>query len=114
MQPRGPAPALVSYADAVQRAAPAVVNIYTARLVTERLAACVNRIAGVQSTYVWKGELQNDTEVLLVIKTTTAKLATLEARVKALHPYAVPELIAVPVVGGSKEYLEWVRESVKS
>ena len=83
-------------------------------LVTERLAACVNRIAGVQSTYVWKGELQNDTEVLLVIKTTTEKLATVEARVKELHPYEVPEFIAIPVSGGSREYMEWVRESLKS
>ncbi len=81
-------------------------------LVTERLAACVNRIAGVQSTYMWKNELQNDQEVLLVIKTTTEKLATVEARVKALHPYEVPEFVAIPVCGGSQGYLEWVRQSV--
>ena len=82
-------------------------------LVTERLAACVNQIPGIQSTYVWKGELQSDTEVLLVIKTTIEKLATVEARVKALHPYEVPEFIAIPVCGGSTAYLEWVRKSVE-
>jgi len=81
-------------------------------LVTEHLAACVNQIPGIHSTYLWKGELQNDTEVLLVIKTTIAKLATVEARIKALHPYEVPELIAIPVAGGSQAYLEWVRQSV--
>ena len=82
-------------------------------LVAEKLAACVNRIAGVQSTYVWKGELQNDAEVLLVIKTTTEKLATVEARIKALHPYEVPEFVVLPVIAGSREYLEWVRKSVE-
>lgn len=81
-------------------------------LVTEALAACVNQIPGVRSTYWWQDQVQTDEEIQLVIKTTTAKLATVEARIKALHPYAVPELIAVPVVGGSSEYLEWVRESV--
>jgi len=82
-------------------------------LVTERLAACVNQIPGVRSTYWWQDQVQTEEEIQLVIKTTTAKLATVEARVKALHPYAVPELIAVPVTGGSREYLEWVARSVK-
>jgi periplasmic divalent cation tolerance protein len=82
-------------------------------LVTEKLAACVNQLPGVRSTYWWQDQVQTDEEIQLVIKTTTAKLATVEARIKALHPYAVPELIAVPVVGGSSEYLEWVRRSVE-
>jgi len=83
-------------------------------LVTEKLAACVNQLAGVRSTYLWKGELQNDSEVLLVIKTTISKLATVEARIKALHPYEVPEFIALPVIAGSEEYLDWVRQNIRS
>ncbi len=82
-------------------------------LVQEKLAACVNQISGVRSTYIWNSELQNDTEVVLVIKTTISKLATVEARIKDLHPYEVPELIAIPVCGGSQDYLDWVRQNVE-
>jgi periplasmic divalent cation tolerance protein len=83
-----------------------------ASLVNERLAACVNRIEGVRSTYVWNGELQDDGEVLLMIKTMTGRLGELEARLKALHPYDLPELLVVPVTGGNERYLEWVRLGV--
>lgn len=79
----------------------------------EGLAACVNQLHGVQSTYLWKGELQRDSEVLL-IKTTTDQLATLAARLKALHPYELPELIAVPVCAGSEHYLDWIRQNTAS
>ena len=78
-------------------------------LVEERLAACVNRLRGATSTYIWDGRLQEQAEILLIIKTTAARLAALEARLKALHPYDVPELVAIPVVGGNERYLEWVR-----
>jgi periplasmic divalent cation tolerance protein len=81
-------------------------------LVTERLATCVNRIEGVRSTYVWKGELQDEGEVLMMIKTTAARLGELEARLKALHPYELPELLFLPVTGGNERYLEWVRQGV--
>jgi periplasmic divalent cation tolerance protein len=81
-------------------------------LVQERLAACVNQIAGVRSTYIWNGVLQDEQEVMLIIKTTTAQLATVESRVKALHSYEVPEFIAIPVCAGSQSYLEWVRQNV--
>jgi periplasmic divalent cation tolerance protein len=81
-------------------------------LVQERLAACVNQISSVRSTYIWKGELQHDQEVMLIIKTSTAQLATVESRLKALHPYEVPELIAVPVCAGSQSYLDWVRQNI--
>ncbi|HEY6644673.1 MAG TPA: divalent-cation tolerance protein CutA [Povalibacter sp.] len=83
-----------------------------AALVTERLAACVNRVEGVRSTYAWNGQLQDDREVLLVIKTTSGRLGELEARLKALHPYELPELLIVPVSGGNERYLEWVRLGV--
>jgi len=83
-------------------------------LVTEGLAACVNQLPGIQSTYMWQGKLQNDREIQLVIKTTQQQWATLEARLKALHPYELPELIAVPVCTGSQSYLDWVRQNTAS
>jgi len=83
-----------------------------ATLVSERLATCVNRLSGVRSTYIWQGQLQDDPEILLIIKTTAARVAELEARLKALHPYELPELVIVPVTGGNERYLEWVRQGV--
>ena len=79
-------------------------------LVGERLAACVNRLPGVLSTYRWQGEVNTDNEELLLIKTTADRLPALERRVLELHPYEVPELIAVPVADGHAAYLDWVRE----
>lgn len=81
-------------------------------LVAEHLAACVNRLAGVVSHYRWEGRVQQDTEALLVIKTTQHRLAALSARIRDLHPYELPEVVAVPVVGGLEEYLDWIRASV--
>ena len=79
-------------------------------LVRERLAACVNVIAGVTSIYVWKGELARDTESTLLIKTTRERMAALTARVREIHPYELPELIALPVhpSEGVTAYLDWV------
>lgn len=82
-------------------------------LVQERLATCVNRIAGVRSTYFWDGGLKDDGEVLLIIKTTQTRLGELGSRLKALHPYDLPELIAIPAVGGNEAYLSWVRQGVQ-
>ena len=78
----------------------------------ERLAACVNQLPGVQSTYRWQGAISSDTEVLLLIKTTAACLPALQARLLELHPYELPELIAVPVALGHEAYLQWVRDGV--
>ncbi len=77
-------------------------------LVTERLAACVNRLPGVCSTYRWEGKVEHADETLLLIKTTQAALPALTARVAELHPYEVPEVIAVQAVGGLEPYLAWV------
>ena len=79
-------------------------------LVEERLAACVNLVPGVRSTYRWAGVVQEDDEVLLVIKTREDRVAALTRRVHELHPYELPELIAVGVLGGSERYLAWLRE----
>lgn len=82
-------------------------------LVERRLAACVNILrAPVESVYRWKGKVESAREVLLVIKTTRKRFAALEAEVRRLHSYDVPEIIAVPVVRGSRKYLAWVSESV--
>lgn len=78
-------------------------------LVGERLAACVNRIPGVASTYRWKTQVVTDTEELLLIKTTAARFPALKERLLQLHPYELPELIAVPVADGHAPYLDWVR-----
>ena len=82
-------------------------------LVAEGLAACVNRLAGVRSTYIWDGRLQDDPEILLMIKSCRARLRDLEGRLKTLHPYELPELVVLPIAGGNEAYLEWVREGVK-
>ncbi len=81
-------------------------------LVSERLAACVNQVAGIESTYVWQDELRQDEEVLLLIKTTTSRIVALEGRIRELHPYELPEVLAVPNCGGSHAYLDWVRTTV--
>jgi periplasmic divalent cation tolerance protein len=83
-----------------------------ATLVRERLATCVNRLGGLGSTYFWDGRLQDEAEVLLMIKTTAGRLDELGTRLKSLHPYELPELLAIPVAGGNEAYLEWVRQGV--
>jgi len=81
-------------------------------LVEERLAACVSRVPGLRSTYRWEGKLQEDAEVLLLIKTTAAALEPLQARVLELHPYEVPELVVLDIAGGLPAYLQWLRDNV--
>lgn len=81
-------------------------------VVEERLAACVNLLPGVVSVYRWQEEVTRGEEVLLLIKTTPAQLQPLTARIVALHPYELPEVVAFETAGGLPAYLEWVaRES---
>jgi periplasmic divalent cation tolerance protein len=80
-------------------------------LVEERLAACVAVGAPLQSIYRWQGAVEQAEERPLTIKTTDGRLAALEARLTALHPYDVPEFLVVPVTGGSAAYLSWMAES---
>lgn len=77
-------------------------------LVGERLAACVNILPGVRSTYRWEGAVERADEVLLIIKTTGERLPALAARLPQLHPYDIPELLALPVAAGLPAYLHWV------
>lgn len=80
-------------------------------LVSRRLAACVNRVRGVVSTYVWQGAVHEDDEVLLIIKTTALSYRKLESTLRDLHPYELPEILAVPVSKGLPDYLAWVYAS---
>jgi periplasmic divalent cation tolerance protein len=82
-------------------------------LVEERLAACVNLVPGVRSIYRWKGAVEAADEVLCVIKTTAARLPRLKARLVALHPYDVPEVIALPIAAGHTPYLGWLADAVR-
>jgi periplasmic divalent cation tolerance protein len=77
-------------------------------LVDERLAACVNLVPGVRSIYRWEGRIHDDAEVLLIAKTRADRCDALAARVRALHPYTLPEVLVLPTAGGSAEYLAWV------
>ena len=77
-------------------------------LVDEHLAACVNVHAPMTSTYRWKGQIEREPERQLVIKTVRARLPEVEARIRALHPYELPELLVVDVHQGSAAYLVWV------
>jgi periplasmic divalent cation tolerance protein len=80
-------------------------------LVEEGLAACVNRPGTVTSTYRWQGRLCEEPEQLLMIKTTPARYEALEMRLKALHPYEIPEIIAIPILTGSGQYLAWLADA---
>lgn len=81
-------------------------------MVEKKLAACVNILPHVTSVYEWKGKLEEDSEVLLMIKTRSSKVPALAEFVRSSHPYEVPEVVAVPVVGGNAPYLRWVQDAV--
>jgi periplasmic divalent cation tolerance protein len=81
-------------------------------LVEERLAACAQVHGPISSTYRWQGATERATEWYCHLKTTAARLAALQARIGELHPYEVPEIIAVPIYDGNADYLSWVAESV--
>ncbi|HAH05848.1 MAG TPA: divalent-cation tolerance protein CutA [Elusimicrobia bacterium] len=80
-------------------------------LVRRRLAACVNLVPGVRSVYRWKGRIEEASELLLVAKTRSSRLKELTAFVRRNHPYSLPEIAALPVQGGSRDYLRWVKDS---
>jgi periplasmic divalent cation tolerance protein len=79
-------------------------------LVEERFAACVNIISPVRSIYRWEGKIWDEREWMLIIKTQKERFQDLERKVKSLHSYSVPEIIALPIVEGSASYLKWIEE----
>ena len=82
-------------------------------VVEEQLAACVNILSSMRSVYRWEGKVTDDREWLLLIKTRAERFAAVETRVKALHSYQVPEVIALPIMAGTEEYLRWLREETE-
>jgi periplasmic divalent cation tolerance protein len=83
------------------------------KLVEARLAACVNIIKNVRSIYRWQGRIEDDAEVLMVVKTRKDLMEKLTEEVKVLHSYDVPEVIALPIICGSEDYLEWLNDSTQ-
>ncbi len=82
------------------------------KLIEQRLAACVNRLAPCTSTYRWEGAVETAAEVPLLIKTTHAAYPRLEQAIRAAHPYEVPEIVAIPVTAGLPAYLAWVEQEI--
>ncbi|MBM3877820.1 MAG: divalent-cation tolerance protein CutA [Verrucomicrobia bacterium] len=78
-----------------------------------RLVACANLVSRIESHYWWRGKLESSAEVLIVFKTARARLAALEKRVLAAHPYDTPEFVVLPVRSGAAKYLKWLGESVR-
>jgi periplasmic divalent cation tolerance protein len=89
----------------------AVAADLSTRLVEQGLAACINRFPGLTSVYKWEGEMKSGTEVQLVIKTSASAVDNLIDELQQLHPYELPEIIAVPITAGYGPYLDWIRES---
>ncbi len=83
-------------------------------LVATSLVACVNVVPGLRSIYRWNGAVQSDEEVLMILKTTTERLPAVRERLVALHPYALPEIVALSVADGHHSYLQWVADSTRT
>ena len=81
-------------------------------LVSKRLTACVNILPGINSIFRWQGRLDYAKEVLLIAKTIKSNFRKLTKQVKQIHSYEVPEIIALPIIAGNKEYLKWISDSV--
>ncbi len=82
-------------------------------LLEEKLAACVNILEGLESRFWWQGKIDSATEALLVIKTRKALFNKLAKKVKSLHSYTVPEIIALPIISGNKAYLDWINDCTR-
>lgn len=88
-----------------------IAEVIARELVTSRLAACVNIVPGLRSIYLWEAAIQDDAEVLLMIKSKASRIDAITQCIRQHHPYELPEVIAVPIVAGLDAYLDWVRSS---
>lgn len=88
-------------------------RLISLKLVKNRLAACVNNLEKVKSFFCWQGKVDKADEVLLIIKSKKTKLPEIIRLVKSMHSYQVPEIIALPILGGYKPYLRWINDSVR-
>ena len=82
-------------------------------LLRKRLAACANIVPGIDSKFWWNGKIDKAKEVLVILKTKSGNFKKIEKEVKRIHSYEVPEIIAVPIIAGSKDYLGWISKSIK-
>lgn len=82
-------------------------------LVSSRLAACVNIIRDIRSIYQWQGKIEDESEVLMLVKTRRELFSALQQRIRELHPYTVPEIIVLPIIEGFEGYLGWLREATE-
>ena len=85
-----------------------------AGLISAKLAACVNIVKGLDSLFWWKNKVDRAREVLLIVKSRKTKLARIIKKVRSWHSYSTPEIIALPIIGGDKDYLKWINESLAS
>ena len=97
--------ALSTFADA------ATARRISNQIVEEKLAACANILSPVESIYRWKGKIETGNEIMVLFKTSEDRQAAFQKKLRAFHPYEVPEIIFIPVTGGLPEYLNWVAES---
>ncbi|MFN3871200.1 MAG: divalent-cation tolerance protein CutA [Aquificaceae bacterium] len=81
-------------------------------IIQNKMGACVNLVPEVDSIYWWKGNIERDKESLLVVKTSAKRFEELLKGVKSVHPYTVPEIIAMPIVAGNEDYLRWIEDSL--
>ncbi len=88
-------------------------KLIAGRLVEKHLAACCNIVPDITSIYYWQGKIQTDSELLLIIKTTSEKYEMLEKEILALHSYDVPEIISTNIISGNSKYIDWIRKTVK-
>ena len=89
-------------------------DLIATTLIDEKLAACINVLPKMKSIYRWEDSIQRDEELLMIIKTQSSKFNIIEQKIKELHEYSLPEIIAVPIIAGSSEYIQWINNETNA